>query len=71
MRKFINAVQGYREKVREQWEQARMISWYSAYDRKPFDLEKISIPGDENLSSGKALQTNKEEAYKLLDKWNK
>lgn len=71
MRKFINAVHGYREKARETWEQTRLIAWYSAYDRKPFDLTKIIIPGDENIRSTKASQTNKEDAYKLLEKWNK
>lgn len=71
MRKFINAAIGYRERVGEQWEQARMVAWYSAFDRKPMRLTDIHIPGDGLTKLGGASQENKEEAYKLLEKWSK
>jgi hypothetical protein len=70
MRHLVNAFEGYTEKSREQWEQARMIAWYSAFDRKPFKLTDIQIPCEER-STKKASQHNKKEAYKLLDKWSK
>lgn len=71
MRHFINASEGYTMKMRESWEQARLIAWYSAFDRKPLKLEDIHIPYSETEIKKKAPQANKKEQYKLLEKWNK
>jgi hypothetical protein len=71
MRQFINAVEGSREKAHEQWEQTRMIAFYSAFDRKPFKLTDIKIPGDDTGADEKADQTRKQEVYKTLEKWSK
>jgi hypothetical protein len=71
-RLFFNATQGYLQKRREAWEQARLIAYYSAFDRKPFKLTDIYIPVAEDEYSEKTSdQNNKEEAYKILEKWNK
>lgn len=74
MRLFINALKGYADKSIERWEQARMIAWYSAFDRKPFKLTDIWIPG-KNIKRGSrgsgVNQQNKKDAYRILEKWNK
>lgn len=70
MRLFINAVDGYRDRMREQWEQTRLISFYSAFPHvKGLKLKDILIPGEVKGSPSKQSQEKKEEAYKLLEKW--
>lgn len=72
MRHFVNAASGYNDKSRERWEQARMIAWYSAFDRKPMRITEIPIPGERSdARNGLSIQQNKEDAYRLLEKWNK
>jgi len=72
MRQFVNALNGFTDKQHETWKQARMIAWFSAFDRKPFKETDIQIPGGEvKKGNAKASQENKEDIYKLLDKWNK
>lgn len=73
MRKFINAAEGFRDKKQEDWEQARLIAYYSAmpHMRKGFKLTDIPIPGEHKQAKKKAPQINKEDHYKILDKWNK
>jgi hypothetical protein len=70
MRQFANAFDGYLHESRERWEQARMISYYSAFDRKPFKIHEISIPC-ENKDMTESTQEDKDRYYKILEKWNK
>lgn len=73
MRQFVNASKGHTNKTRERWEQVRLISYYSAFPhlKKGFKLSDVIIPGDEAAHKSKPQQPNKEEVYKLLEKWNK
>lgn len=72
MRHFVNAAEGYTIKMRETWEQSRLIAYYSAmpHMKKGFKITDIPIPGDTETSKTES-QANKEDAYKLLEKWNK
>lgn len=72
MRHFVNAANGYSDKSRERWEQARMIAWYSAFDRKPFKQTDIAIPGERHTKKpDRKLHVDRDKAYQLLEKWNK
>jgi hypothetical protein len=73
MRHLVNALEGNNDKSRERWEQARLIAWYSAFDRKPMDITKIRIPCDD-VKTGRGVsadQGKKQEIYKVLEKWSK
>lgn len=73
MRQFVNASLGHRLRMREVWEQSRMISYYSAFPhmKKGFKLTDILIPGDNSVEKPEQSQENKEDLYKLLEKWSK
>lgn len=75
IRKFINASLGHRMKMRETWEQARMISYYTAspHFKKGFKISDIWIPGDNErkVNTTRQSQGKKEDLYRILDKWNK
>lgn len=72
MRHLVNFLNGYRNHQNETWRQARMIAWFSAFDRKPFRETDIPIPGEySRKAKGNTSQSDKEARYKLLEKWNK
>ena len=60
-------------KMTETWEQARMISYYTSvpHFKKGFKITDIWIPGELNVSATQQSQVNKEDLYRILDKWNK
>lgn len=71
MRHFINAAEGHTIKTREAWEQARLIAYYSAmpHMKKGFRITDIPIPSETKSGVNEKTHVNKEEVYKLLEKW--
>jgi hypothetical protein len=74
MREFVNACVGYSEKENEEWQRARVVSFYSCFHQfkggkitSPADL--FPLPGDKKGKVSK--QDNKESIYKALEKWSK
>jgi hypothetical protein len=74
MREFANACVGYSEKGNEDWQRARVVSYYSCFHQ--FKGGKITspdalfpLPGDKVEKTSK--QDNKKDIYKVLEKWSK
>lgn len=72
MRHFVNAAQGYQDWNKEEWERARLISFWSSFHqlKNPIKPSDIWVPTDQEQVK-ETPQIDKEEAYKLLEKWNK